>query len=101
MKLRDPDLLHTRAFLGGKWLDAASGATHQVQNPATREPIGTVPDMGAAEARRAIEAAAAAFRLGGERADLVLLRHDAEAYLARSDAAQADRVRELLRDVPE
>jgi len=54
------------------------------------------------EARvRAIEAAAAAFRLGGERADLVLLRHDAEAYLARSDAAQADRVRELLRDVPE
>jgi succinate-semialdehyde dehydrogenase/glutarate-semialdehyde dehydrogenase len=61
MKLRDPDLLRTRAFLGGKWLDAASGATHQVHNPATREPIGTVPDMGAAEARRAIEAAAAAF----------------------------------------
>jgi succinate-semialdehyde dehydrogenase/glutarate-semialdehyde dehydrogenase len=60
MKLRDPDLLHTRAFVGGKWLDAASGATVQVLNPATREPIGTVPDMGAAEARRAIEAAAQA-----------------------------------------
>jgi succinate-semialdehyde dehydrogenase/glutarate-semialdehyde dehydrogenase len=61
MKLRDPDLLRTRAFIGGKWLDAASGATHTVVNPATREPIGTVPDMGVAETRRAIEAAAQAF----------------------------------------
>jgi succinate-semialdehyde dehydrogenase / glutarate-semialdehyde dehydrogenase len=61
MKLRDPDLLRTKGFIGGKWVDAANGATHQVMNPATREPIGTVPDMGAAETRRAIEAAAAAF----------------------------------------
>ena len=61
MKLRDPDLLRTRAFLGGKWVDATSGATHPVLNPATREPIGTVPDMGATETRRAIETAAAAF----------------------------------------
>ncbi|MDE2137718.1 MAG: aldehyde dehydrogenase family protein, partial [Gammaproteobacteria bacterium] len=60
MKLRDPDLLHTRAFVAGKWLDATSGATLQVHNPATREPLGTVPDMGAAETRRAIEAAAQA-----------------------------------------
>ncbi|MGO9802341.1 MAG: NADP-dependent succinate-semialdehyde dehydrogenase [Steroidobacteraceae bacterium] len=61
MKLRDPDLLRTKCFIGGKWVDAASGATHAVLNPATREPIGTVPDMGAAETRRAIEAAAQAF----------------------------------------
>src|SRR6202045_4074910 len=61
MKLRDADLLRTRAFVGGKWVDATSGATHQVVNPATREPIGTVPDMGAGETRRAIEAAAQAF----------------------------------------
>jgi succinate-semialdehyde dehydrogenase / glutarate-semialdehyde dehydrogenase len=61
MKLRDPDLLRTRAFIGGKWVDAASGATQQVINPATREPIATVPDMGATETRRAIEAAAQAF----------------------------------------
>ena len=45
MKLRDPDLLRTRAFIGGKWVDASSGATHAVVNPATREPIGTVPDL--------------------------------------------------------
>src|SRR5436190_1780393 len=61
MKLRDPDLLRTRAFVGGEWVDAAGGATHQVMNPATREPIGVVPEMGAADARRAIEAAAQAF----------------------------------------
>jgi succinate-semialdehyde dehydrogenase / glutarate-semialdehyde dehydrogenase len=61
MKLRDPDLLRTRAFIGGTWLDAANGATHTVVNPATREPIGTVPNMGAAETRRAIEAASQAF----------------------------------------
>jgi succinate-semialdehyde dehydrogenase / glutarate-semialdehyde dehydrogenase len=60
MKLRDPDLLRTRAYVGGKWLDAASGATHAVANPATREAIGTVPDMGAPDARRAVEAAAQA-----------------------------------------
>ena len=61
MKLRDPDLLRTRAFIGGKWLDAANSATHSVVNPATREPIGTVPDMGVAETRHAIEAAWQAF----------------------------------------
>src|SRR5947209_1507042 len=61
MKLRDPDLLRTRGFVGGEWVDATGGATHQVMNPATREPIGVVPEMGAADARRAIEAAAQAF----------------------------------------
>ncbi len=61
MKLRDPDLLRTRAFIGGEWLDANKGAKLSVVNPATREPIGTVPDMSAADTRRAIEAAAQAF----------------------------------------
>jgi succinate-semialdehyde dehydrogenase / glutarate-semialdehyde dehydrogenase len=61
MKLRDPDLLRSRAFIGGKWVDASSGATQPVVNPATRETIGTVPDMGVADTRRAIEAAQQAF----------------------------------------
>ncbi|MBV9344287.1 MAG: NAD-dependent succinate-semialdehyde dehydrogenase [Gammaproteobacteria bacterium] len=61
MNLRDRDLLRTRAFIGGAWVEADGGATHPVVNPASRESLGTVPDMGAAEARRAIEAAAAAF----------------------------------------
>jgi succinate-semialdehyde dehydrogenase / glutarate-semialdehyde dehydrogenase len=88
MKLRDPDLLHTRAFVGGKWLDATSGATHQVLNPATREPIGTVPNMGAAEARRAIETAAQAFppwaaQTAGARA--ALLRRWYELIMANQE----------------
>src|SRR5450755_3319464 len=60
MKLRDPDLLCTRAFIGGEWVAADNGATHGVINPATRQVIGSVPVMGAAETRRAIAAAAAA-----------------------------------------
>jgi succinate-semialdehyde dehydrogenase / glutarate-semialdehyde dehydrogenase len=62
MKLRDPELKRDQAFVGGKWLGAANGATLTVTNPATGKPLGTVPDMGAADARRAIEAAERAFR---------------------------------------
>ena len=61
MHLKDPTLLRTQAFLNGEWVNAANHASHDVLNPATREKLGTVPDMGAAETRRAIEAAAAAF----------------------------------------
>ncbi|MGH8140226.1 MAG: NAD-dependent succinate-semialdehyde dehydrogenase [Steroidobacteraceae bacterium] len=61
MKLQDPNLLRTQAYVGGQWMNAASGATHDVLNPATHEKLGSVPDMGAGETRRAIEAAAAAF----------------------------------------
>jgi succinate-semialdehyde dehydrogenase/glutarate-semialdehyde dehydrogenase len=60
LKLRDPDLLCTRALIGGEWLEADNKATHGVINPATRQIIGTVPVMGAGETRRAIAAAAAA-----------------------------------------
>jgi len=61
MKLRDPDLLRTRCLIGGEWLDATSGATHAVRNPASGETLGTVPNLGVAETRRATEAAARAF----------------------------------------
>jgi succinate-semialdehyde dehydrogenase / glutarate-semialdehyde dehydrogenase len=61
MKLRDPELLRTRAFIGGKWVEAAGGATHAIHNPATRESIGTVPNMGVPDTRRAIESASQAF----------------------------------------
>jgi len=61
MKLTDSNLFRTQAYIGGKWENANSGATRDVTNPATGEKIGTVPDMGVAETRRAIEAAKAAF----------------------------------------
>jgi succinate-semialdehyde dehydrogenase/glutarate-semialdehyde dehydrogenase len=55
--LQDADLLRQQAFIGGRWCDADNGATFDVTNPATGETLGTVPKMGAAETRRAIEAA--------------------------------------------
>ena len=61
MRLNDTTLLRQQAYLAGAWCDADSGATFAVSNPATGEQIGTIPDMGAAETRRAIAAANAAW----------------------------------------
>ena len=60
MRLEDPTLLRQQCLIGGRWQDAVSGATVAVHNPATGGHLGTVPDMGAAETRQAIEAAAGA-----------------------------------------
>ncbi|ASL73383.1 NAD-dependent succinate-semialdehyde dehydrogenase [Ralstonia solanacearum] len=60
--LNDPALWRTQAFLAGAWADADDGSTRDVTDPATGRVIGTVPAMGAAETRRAIEAAQAAQR---------------------------------------
>jgi succinate-semialdehyde dehydrogenase / glutarate-semialdehyde dehydrogenase len=49
-------------LIGGKWVAADSGATLDVNNPATGQIIGTVPKSGKAETARAIEAAHAAFQ---------------------------------------
>jgi succinate-semialdehyde dehydrogenase/glutarate-semialdehyde dehydrogenase len=59
--LQDPTLFRQQCYINGQWLDAADGGTFPVNNPATGEVIGTVPRMGAAETRSAIEAANAAF----------------------------------------
>ena len=61
IKLRDPLLLRQSCYVDGRWLDAAGGATLPVHNPATGVRLGSVPDMGTAEARLAIESAARAF----------------------------------------
>jgi succinate-semialdehyde dehydrogenase/glutarate-semialdehyde dehydrogenase len=55
--LKDLSLLRTKAFIGGQWQDADNRATFEVRNPATGQVLATVPKMGAAETRRAIEAA--------------------------------------------
>ncbi|MGP4763343.1 aldehyde dehydrogenase family protein, partial [Klebsiella pneumoniae] len=47
----------------GKWCDADHQQTSEILNPATLEVIGTVPNMGKAEAERAIEAAKEAWPL--------------------------------------
>ncbi|MDO7912928.1 aldehyde dehydrogenase family protein, partial [Pseudomonas sp. 22-AL-CL-001] len=50
-------MFRQQAFINGEWLDADNGQSIQVTNPATGEVIGSVPKMGTAETRRAIEAA--------------------------------------------
>jgi succinate-semialdehyde dehydrogenase/glutarate-semialdehyde dehydrogenase len=59
MQLKDPDLFRELCYVGA-WVAADSGGTVPVHNPATAERIGVIPNMGAAETRRAIAAAAAA-----------------------------------------
>jgi succinate-semialdehyde dehydrogenase/glutarate-semialdehyde dehydrogenase len=60
LNLKDPSLFRQQCYVDGKWADADSGKSIPVNNPATGEILGTIPNMGAAETRRAIEAANAA-----------------------------------------
>jgi succinate-semialdehyde dehydrogenase/glutarate-semialdehyde dehydrogenase len=53
-------LLRRQAYVDGAWVDADSGETFHVVNPATGESIAEVPRMGAAETQRALAAAEAA-----------------------------------------
>jgi succinate-semialdehyde dehydrogenase/glutarate-semialdehyde dehydrogenase len=61
LPLKDPSLLRQQGYINGKWVNADSGKAIDVTNPATGEVLGTVPNMGNAETRRAIEAANAAW----------------------------------------
>ena len=88
LTLKDPTLLRQQCYVDGAWIDADAGGTVAVTNPATGGTLGTVPDLGAAETRRAIEAAAAAFpawaaKTAKERA--VLLRRWHDLMLANVD----------------
>lgn len=69
-------------LINGEWVQADSGQTIDVNNPATGLKIGTVPKAGKAETRRAIEAAEAAFKswrktTALERSKLLRKLHDA------------------------
>ena len=80
LSLSDPGLLRTQAFIAGQWCNADSGTGCEVRNPANGDLLGTVPDMGAAETARAIDAAHAAFpawagKTAQERAQLLRRMH--------------------------
>jgi succinate-semialdehyde dehydrogenase/glutarate-semialdehyde dehydrogenase len=88
LPLKDPTLLRQANYLDGKWVEADSGKTVVVKNPATGEAIGEVPAMGTAETRRAIEAANRAYpawrgMLAKERA--AILRKLSDLMLANTD----------------
>jgi len=63
IKLQDASLWKERAFIAGSWAAADSGLTTEIRNPANGEVLGSVPHMGGAETRRAIEAAHVALPL--------------------------------------
>src|SRR5438093_742598 len=60
-QLKDPRLFREACYIDGQWIQASSGQTLKVDNPATGEIIGTVPKLTGAETRQAIEAANRAF----------------------------------------
>ena len=81
LKLKDAALLRQQCYVDGEWRDADEGGKHEVKNPATGEALGTVPLFSAAETRRAIDAARAAFpawaaRTAKDRASLLRRWHD-------------------------
>jgi len=97
MAVVESELLRRQAYVGGRWVDADSGETFPVLDPATGETIADVPRMGAAETARAIEAAAEALpawraRTAKERA--VVLRRLADSMMERSEELSALLVRE-------
>ncbi len=57
LNLKNTSLLKTKSYINGQWLDADSGKTFDVKNPASGEVITSVADLGVDETRRAIEAA--------------------------------------------
>ena len=81
MQLKDPKLFREQAYIDGKWVAADRGGLVAIDNPANGERLGTVPEMGAAETRRAIEAAERALpewrgRTAKERASILRRWHD-------------------------
>ncbi|TRO42790.1 NADP-dependent succinate-semialdehyde dehydrogenase I [Pseudomonas sp. ALS1279] len=59
MQLNDPDLLRHQAYIDGHWCDASNGDVTEIFNPANGESLGSVPNIGGAQTRQAIEAAQA------------------------------------------
>jgi succinate-semialdehyde dehydrogenase/glutarate-semialdehyde dehydrogenase len=88
LKLKDPGLFRQQCYIDGGWCGADDAKTLSVTNPATGQALGTVPSMGAAETRRAIEAANAAWpawrtKTAKERA--VILRRWHELMMANQE----------------
>ncbi len=87
-QLADPTLLVEQCYVDGAWQEAAKGGRLAVDDPATGEIIGHVPNCGAAETDKAIAAADEAFRAwrkktAAERAALLERWHD--LMLANAD----------------
>ncbi len=92
MRISDQALLKTQAYIDGEWVDADSGDTFAVFNPATGESLADVARCGTAETRRAIEAAERAQadwrRQSAKQRAAVLRRWHALMLVHQEDLAQ-------------
>jgi len=90
LKLTDPSLLREQCYIDGQWRDGAERI--EVTNPATGEPVASVPKLGTEDARAAIEAAhraQPAWRAKTAKERSILLRKWCELILAnQEDLAQ-------------
>jgi succinate-semialdehyde dehydrogenase / glutarate-semialdehyde dehydrogenase len=80
-RLNDPSLLIEKAYVNGDHLDALSGETFEVHDPATGILIGVCPEMSSEDTRKAISSADEAFArfrqtTARERANLLEKWHD-------------------------
>jgi succinate-semialdehyde dehydrogenase/glutarate-semialdehyde dehydrogenase len=97
VQLKDPKLFRQACYVDGAWIESSTLGAIDVDNPATGEVIGTVPRLGRAETRAAIDAAARAFpgwrgKTGKERAaamrrwfDLMMANQDDLARLMTTE----------------
>ena len=86
--LKNPQLFRQQGYVAGRWIDADEGKIIDVTDPAKGKVLGTVPNMGAAETRRAIEAANAAWpawRAKSAKERAVVLRAWYELMLANKE----------------
>lgn len=81
-----------RMWIGGKWVDAASGQTYPIVNPATQEVIGRAPLGGDEDVQRAVSAARAAFRSWARNPQA-----ERSALLNRAAALVREHVEEIVR----
>jgi len=80
-RLKSPRLFRQQCYVDGRWIDAGTGNTLDVHNPANGELVGQVPVLEADEIDTAVNAAATAFRhwrsrTAQERADRLMDWHD-------------------------
>src|SRR5216110_2083964 len=61
VSLQDSKLFRQACYIDGAWVETAVHGSIDVDNPATGEIVGTVPRLGRAQTRQAVDAAARAF----------------------------------------
>jgi succinate-semialdehyde dehydrogenase/glutarate-semialdehyde dehydrogenase len=104
MNIQDRPLLRRQGFVGGIWVDAASGQQFPVHNPATGELIAQVANLGVAETERAIGAAKAAQPAWAgltAKARSAILKRWCELILANKDELAALMTAEQGKPLPE